>query len=291
MTTNNSGFQFTEAKFLEMFERKKKDSEDRGLTFDFSFSEYRALIKNRPNLKCFYTDQSFEMSQQGIHGDDNYPSMERIDENKGYTKGNVVFVRTKVNKLKARYIENGQSRKGISEVDIRILRTIEKVMANPALMIKRMEPYCDLYEKANEVDEQLTARKAQEEAKEERRLQQEEEQKLKEETEARQSKFKDQRFLAETYIRLASEFSGAGVVMELTMKEIRDLMRRTTCSITGVEFDDDNDKVLFVKDKTLPITKDNVALCHIEARKGMDHLQAMGKDVLNNINKFLDKKM
>jgi len=69
--------------------RAKKKKIDFNLTFDY----LRDLFSSQ-DAKCFYSGLSFEDTNMGSL------SLDRVDSNKGYTQGNVVWCRSGINFLK-----------------------------------------------------------------------------------------------------------------------------------------------------------------------------------------------
>lgn len=70
-----------------------KSAEDRGIEFNISFSKMKQLFRKN---KCEITGVEFVMSQDSI----NYPSIDRLDNDRGYLDDNVVICTRYINGLK-----------------------------------------------------------------------------------------------------------------------------------------------------------------------------------------------
>ena len=82
-------------KYLATLESAKK----RGLAFNLTLSDMKRLMSRKT---CFYTKRKFNNTLD--HPD--YPTLDRIDCNKGYVKGNVVVCTKFSNELKANLFEH-----------------------------------------------------------------------------------------------------------------------------------------------------------------------------------------
>lgn len=83
----------------ERFRRVKGRAKAEGLDFTFTKEEWKEIY-NRQEGKCFYTDKKMLTG----HGLGSFPetlSADRIDNTKGYVKGNVVFCCRRVNTIKS----------------------------------------------------------------------------------------------------------------------------------------------------------------------------------------------
>ena len=82
-------------KYLSVLESAKR----RGLAFNLTLSDVKRLMSRKT---CFYTKRKFNNTLD--HPD--YPTLDRIDCNKGYVKGNVVVCTKFSNELKANLFEH-----------------------------------------------------------------------------------------------------------------------------------------------------------------------------------------
>lgn len=103
-------------KYLSKFHNAKRDH----VEFDLSFTSFKNLMKSK---KCYYSGNLMTSKRRGkpIRATDR--TVDRIDSNKGYIKGNVVACCHTANKMKGT-LENDEfliSMKGMKK----IIKTIE----------------------------------------------------------------------------------------------------------------------------------------------------------------------
>lgn len=88
-------------KYLSKITNCKTD----GTAFELSFSQYRRVVTSK---KCYYTGIDLTWKAAGDDMKSTDLSVERVDNKKGYVKGNVVACSHAANKLKAVW-ENKQN--------------------------------------------------------------------------------------------------------------------------------------------------------------------------------------
>lgn len=235
-----------------MYERKKVSTYRRGHPFNLSYQEFSLLAINRNHFKCFYTGVEFDLSTLN---EGNYPTIDRIYNDRGYERGNVVLCTKEINSLKNVYIEQ---RRDAPEgtFDDPIALGIKALLANPIELNKRLEEYEIMFDNASEVINT-------------------------------KSKYEGYVKAAQGYINTASMFSSIGLTYEVSPKDHRDIHRRKRCAITGVKFTTATPQRVFVLDKAQPITKGNVVVCTQEAQDLMDKISVGDNKVLQNVGKFL----
>ena len=74
-----------------LYIHKEKDAKRRGIEFSLSLSDLRKIVSRKT---CFYTGSV--LTEEG----NNRPSLERLDNTKGYVKGNVVRCSKEINAIK-----------------------------------------------------------------------------------------------------------------------------------------------------------------------------------------------
>lgn len=264
-----------------MFEKKKASCKSRLLSFDLTLDQWIALYKMRSTLTCYYTDVQFDMRDTSR---DNYPTLERINGDMPYSVGNICFCTAKVNRLKSQVIENGLSTKGIGGVNANIVQRIKKVLNNPEMAALRLKPYEDIFAKVAEREQEKQAKIVKDAIKDELQLRNER---------IKQVKIKADKelALAKNYQRISEEFTNAGAVFDMSIKEVRDCLRITKCKISGVVFENDNQKHFWVKDKTGFITKDNVVVVTKSVQESLDHISKGSMETLLTCVKNLDKNL
>lgn len=257
----------TETELKSMYELKKASSEKRLIPFLLSFEQFATLYRNRFNFKCFYTDKELNFTKPSSP---EYCSLERLDNTKGYEAGNLVWCTSTANKLKADFIECGKSMKGIGDVRIHIIQRIKKVLENPVMFATRSQPYIDLFNSVEVKESEKHSSRMKE--LEEQRVKLGKEAAEKAEHEALKVKYKAQQELASYYNKKFKEFEDMGVLMQISIKEMRDLLRISRCKISKIPFDSLWSKHIWVIDKSLPVTKENVAVVHKNVAESLDYL-------------------
>ena len=271
----------TEESIKHAFNRKKDSCTKRLIDFSLSYDYYRALMKARSTMVCFYSQKPFDIRKTG---GDNYPSLERISSSDGYSPQNTVLCSVRCNRLKAKYIENEHSMKGLSDSDIGMIQRIRKMDESNLPKEEGMKIYQEIFDKVEERKQEVEQKVVKEEQKVIKQTEEEKQAKI-------AQKFKEQQHFAKYYHQKAEEFSKLGVVMQISIKEMRDILRITKDAITKEPFNDIWDKHLWVVDKTKPITRLNVKVCKKNVVDSLDYL-AKGdnivlKTAMKNLNKIL----
>ncbi|AUR89127.1 coil containing protein [Vibrio phage 1.121.O._10N.286.46.C4] len=272
-------------RMTDMYNMKKESAEKRAIHFGLTLGQFTELYKARSEVKCFYTDVNLDLTATNLR---NYPSMDRICNTKGYEVGNVVWCSTEVNKLKGEIIETQtRSLKNCAPNEIKIVARINKILADARVMEHRLKAYDCIFHRAEAkvLHEQSERMKGLEE----QRIKLEKEKAEKAAQEELEAKFRSQQELAAHYNKTFMMFDKLGVLMMITLKDFRDIMRVTKCKISGEEFKSSFDKKMFVVDKTLPITKDNVWIVTEKSQQAIDHLTGGSYDTLQMVTKNLNK--
>lgn len=79
------------------YSQKRKNAEERGLDFDLTLPQFVQIFNRR---KCPYTGEALTYFKRGETALPTQASIDRIDNSKGYVKGNVVLCTEKVNGVK-----------------------------------------------------------------------------------------------------------------------------------------------------------------------------------------------
>lgn len=275
----------TQDSLQRMYNNKKANCVDRLIPFTLTFKEWEALYRLRNTVRCAYTDKEFNFNTTS---GDNYPTLERIDSTKGYAKNNICFVTRMANGLKELY-DSGKSLKGIGDHRINMIQRIRKVVENPQQLEVMLKPYNDLW-KSLETPVAPSKTIVQDiEALREQSIQLQKkaaEEALQGQIEA---KIKREQDFAEHYVETVTMFKNLGVSFNLSMKNYRDLMRRTKDAVTGIPFDNIKQKHLFVINKSLPVTKENCKVVHKKTQEALDHMANGDTKVLKQAVKNLSK--
>lgn len=273
----------TDDDYKRMYNTKKNSCSKRQIVWDLTLQQFITLYKLRLHINCAYTGRAFNYKKPNH---DNYPTLERVDSTKGYEVGNVVFITSKVNKLKADYIECDKSMRGIGDANIHMVQRIKKVVENPRMLELSMQPYQRAFEELEEsikrVEDKINLEIEFSNKKKEEELEAIAQHNL-------ELKFKAQHHFAKWYSERFNEFKDLGQLMQITLKEMRDLLRVTRDSVTKEPFETIWDKHLWVIDKSLPITKSNVKVVSKKTQESLDYLAGADVDLLKCAVKSLTK--
>ena len=93
------------------------------IDFNFTLEEYEVFLKIKDDIgKCAFTNLTF------VNSSKNFPTAERIDNSKPYSKENCVWVTYHANTLKNKYIENNGDRSKLVKYDNDLVTRIKRVL-------------------------------------------------------------------------------------------------------------------------------------------------------------------
>jgi hypothetical protein len=98
---------------VRKYNQLANSANNRGLEFNLTFTEVKKLSNSKV---CYYTGVRFDPSSE-----DTKFSVDRIDCTKGYVKGNVVACTIRINKIKARLLEDRSNPHAVALSDIKAL--------------------------------------------------------------------------------------------------------------------------------------------------------------------------
>ena len=265
------------------YENKKASCDKRNLTFNLSEDYYRILMRSREKMVCFYTGKPFNL--RDTNGD-NYPSLDRINPSKGYTLDNTVMCTRIANEVKNDYIESGKGLgKNMTNKQINIYRSIDKVLNQPELMKERLLPYQEIQDKLSQKELEDVKKDTENTLKNEERIRQENIAKAKEKVEL-------QREMARHYLKIVETLESCGKVYALSTKEHRDIFRVKRDQITGNYFKSHSDKFMWITNKnsvrdTGIVTAKDFIVVHADTQILLDNMEQIGdtKTILSNLIK------
>ena len=276
---------FTEQDYINAYKSKKASAKSRGIDFELTQEYYIALMKMRPTMTCFYSGRKFVMDKGSTHQD--FGTLERLDPLSGYTVSNTVLCTHYCNGLKEKYIEKETSRKGITETQMNVLKTIEKTLNMSGVREERLQPYQDLYNKADQ-------RKKEVEQKEVHRIQRDEALEKQKKVIKVKAQMEEQRALATHYGKIYDLFESMGLQYGLSFKDHRDRFRISRSALSKVKFKTLEDKYLWIPDKVTVggkgiVEKGDFLVCFKEESELLDKLSQSGnlKTVALNVLKHI----
>ena len=190
-----------------------------------------------------------------------------IFEDKPYAPWNCVWVTKHANNLKSLYIENKKDAGELSAHDLGLLRRIERIVSSVECISRIQDPYRKVFK--------FNSQTLHQELKQDKSLIQEGE------SVAMKDTTTEQPATTNPEIRIAQLFAAMGgfienkcdAKFELTYIQFKTLITRKKCQFTGNDLPEDlGERRLWVKDKSLPVTKDNVIVCGKDLAQALDTL-------------------
>ena len=246
--------------FQEFYQQKKSQAEKRNLDFNFTEIEFKHFYDLKNKVKCFYSDQEFVH----VTNDNKSPTMERIDEHLPYSLDNCVWVTKETNNMKQTFIENEKSPSILNQDNKRKLTRIKKLLNSPNTLQKKKEEYLlPIRERIKQENLEAT--------------------RLRKELE-RQSKEVE---LAGMYNEFGKLCLDNNVKMPLRFSDYKRTLTRVNCQITGEPLPEKlSERSIWVMDKTLPVSKDNILCTTKDIQNGLDMFEVNSKlSGIRNISK------
>lgn len=249
---------------MASYSSKKKECEKRMIPFLFTQNSWKKFDKLKDCVKCAYTNHMFVPKSNHQHE----ATLERIDETKGYSPDNCVWVTRQANQLKAAYIENGRDTSKLDEIELGYLRRIQRIIESVENIQKIQEPYKHLFNTDNLVEEQT-----------------------KEETNI-MSKTYDFENTDNPELAIARLYAHFGAMIEQTFKsefpltftQFKVLCQRKKCMLTGQDLPEKCTELgFFIKDKTSPVTKDNIVVTTKLLQESLDNMCATNSLSFNDL--------
>lgn len=281
---------FNPERINKAFDNKKTNAKRRGIDCKLTREHYVCLVEYlKQNPKCVYTGKHFDFKNKES---EMYPTIERIDSSVPYILGNVVWVGRLVNHIKGSF-ENKQQKTATVDVN-----KLEIVKAAAEMLLDNTKAV----EEANKLKEyvlnNLSENNATESTGETEMVAKNDTEMLIESVEQiekleSKTKHNDVDF-AVKYANIANIFCEKEYSFELSFSEYKRLMSKKCCSLTGVLFDEDNQRSLYVLNKDAPITNKNVLVVTKNIRQSLDKFvqdaklsSEQTKNVFEQIVKFM----
>ena len=239
----------------DRYNAKKQSCTDRMISFDLSLDQWKALWKLQETETCAYLNLPFNNSKKD-HG----ATIERIKDGIGYTISNICLVTKLANDLKNNYVFLGKDLKGVSSTNRSYIHRINKILNCQDNIDKVLLPYTEAFAKLKDTNSI--------------RIKKQNTEKTKQQVIAAEAKkWEDELSFAKHYISIVEELSQVGVELQITLGTLKkSLGRCNKCQVSGEVFTNIEDKWLFIINKSLPVTSDNVKVTTRNVRNAMDLL-------------------
>lgn len=269
---------FTIEGLKQKYENKKKNACSRGIDFSLTEDEFIKLcLFLKENRQCAYTNETFVFkSTTNGQPKPNYPTLERYDNNLGYTIGNCIWVCYHANFVKSKWESNNYNQITFSKAEFETVQQIlgskdkvEEQLNNIYQFVKGETPVTTESKEKNEI---LSSR-------DENNNSNCETKNATIETESKTYEVNFDVELAQMYTQFA-EHCRHHVDFLLSFNEYKKLMSRKQCQLSCIKFDEEHKKSLFVIDKTNAVDVKNLLVVDLRLRHQLDTF--IGKMKMDN---------
>ena len=237
------------------FEEKKASCIERMVKFDMTLEQWKTLMSMQFSETCAYTNLPFDNSKNGQR-----VSVERLSDELGYTASNVCLTTTLANQLKNDYVFLGKDTSKLNHTHKGYVHRIKKIFSTQDNIDKISAPYRCAFHKLENKNSVLIKQQNKEKAKQAA-------------IEAENKKWEDEIMFAKHFITLTEELSQVGIKLQITLGALKkSLGRCNKCQVTGESFTGVESKWLFIIDKALPVTSENVKVVTRNTRNALDLL-------------------
>ena len=257
---------------VDQYENKKASCIPRAISFDFTLEEYYRFCKLKESVNCFYSNKQFEYDapKKGQLWD-NRPTIERLDDSKGYSLSNCVWCTQSCNMLKNNYFQLGHN---IEDADLAyrsVIARIGKLLSNTEALREAQKPYLSLGDTLHQ--ENMKAAQAHRELQE----------KL------------EEVYLAEMYSKFGKQLLiDLKVNMELTFSEFKRTITRKKCEVTKRPLPEDvRERALWIKDKTAKVDLSNLICTTVVMSEALDTFSVkadLSHDMMCQLFKKIEEK-
>jgi hypothetical protein len=244
------------------------NSASRKIKFSLTESEFIKLcLFIKDNRTCAYTGEKFVLSTtDNGTPKPNYPTLERIDNSKGYEIGNCIWVCHNANFLKSKWEDNQCNTFNFNKHEFKI---VQKILTSQERVAEQLN---NIYKFVKEGTNIMT------ETKEQNQISDAKDTNENSNCVNIHSVNEDVN-LAVSYSQFAEHYS-KHVDFLLSFNEYKKLMSRKKCQLTMQNFDEEHKRSLFVIDKTQPIVVSNLLAVDLKLRHNLDSF--IGKVKLDN---------
>jgi hypothetical protein len=236
----------------QLYQEKIASAHNRNLSFNLSLEEFKHLYALRNTERCAYTNKTFVLSKGTSH--EHYPTLERINADQPYSLENLVWVTHIANQVKNIVVDQGKPFKPTTIEQENLVKSLTKLFNSPEVLVERQKPYLAI--KTNIAKENIRLAN---EAKERNRQLQEVE-------------------VAKMYSEWGSTIVSSGGKLLVTFSDYKRKLQRTKCQLTGEVLPEAfSMRSMWVKDKSLPVTKDNIICTTKIIQESLDTFEVKSK--------------
>ncbi len=282
---------------IERMKRKRLNAEKRGISFTLDLNDWLMMGKKLLGMgNCDYTNMPFHMGTVATYNP-RYPTVERINDKKGYVRGNVCVVMRRANELKDCLVDKKTAITIIEPLDREIVQAMMLNMSKDHMEMLKTK-YIPQEEKEMPVDtsevvekvtvsEERTASSAMELAEQHFHKQEP----VAEETTApveEKQKLPDDVAVALAYANYCKTFSDVGMNVSVTYAQFKAKYIRNTCSLTGEKLSGEP-KAILIMDLNVGFAKDNFIIVSKKMEKALTQLMISTQLSLPKVSAMLNK--
>ncbi|ALM02609.1 HNH endonuclease [Klebsiella phage vB_KpnM_KB57] len=275
----NSEIKSLEERYHKKVERTKKRGLEFSLTLDDWFMMGEKLLGIGP---CDYTNMNF--STRSVHGEKDplYPTVERIDDKKGYVRGNVCVVLQRANELKDRLVDKKTAITIIDPLDREIVQAMILNMSKDHLeklktkYIPQQETKMDMKEHMAKVEKNHNTDYKELAEHEHKQPHAAEETTAPVEVEAEPKEaisvaLPEDVAVALAYANYCNTFANVGMKVSVTYAQFKAKYIRSTCAMTGEKLTGEPKSILIL-DLNIGFAKDNFIIVSKKMETAMTQL-------------------
>lgn len=292
----NSEIKNLEERYHKKVERTKKRGLEFSLTLDDWFMMGEKLLGIGP---CDYTNMNF--STRSVHGEKDplYPTVERIDDKKGYVRGNVCVVLQRANELKDRLVDKKTAITIIDPLDREIVQAMMLNMSKDHLeklktkYIPQQETKMDMKEHMAEVEKNHNTDYKELAEHEHKQPPAAEETTAPVEVEAEPKEaisvaLPEDVAVALAYANYCNTFANVGMKVSVTYAQFKAKYIRSTCAMTGEKLTGEPKSILIL-DLNIGFAKDNFIIVSKKMETAMTQLMIQTGLSLPKVTAMLNK--
>lgn len=267
----------------ERMKRKRQNAEKRGISFTLDLNDWLMMGKKLLGMgNCDYTNLPFHMGTVATYNP-RYPTVERIDDKKGYVRGNVCVVMRRANELKDCLVDKKTAITIIEPLDREIVQAMMLNMSKDHMEMLKTK-YIPQQEKEEMNNEDMLSQTA-EEHKHKAEVTEEVTKTVDEVVEA---KLPDDVAVALAYANYCKTFSDVGMKVSVTYAQFKAKYVRNTCSMTGEKLTGEPKSILIL-DLKVGFAKDNFIIVSKKMETAMTQLMIQTGLSLPKITTMLNK--
>lgn len=292
----NSEIKSLEERYYKKVERTKKRGLEFSLTLDDWFMMGEKLLGIGP---CDYTNMNF--STRSVHGEKDplYPTVERIDDKKGYVRGNVCVVLQRANELKDRLVDKKTAITIIDPLDREIVQAMILNMSKDHLeklktkYIPQQETKMDMKEHMAKVEKNHNTDYKELAEHEHKQPHAAEETTAPVEVEAEPKEaisvaLPEDVAVALAYANYCNTFANVGMKVSVTYAQFKAKYIRSTCAMTGEKLTGEPKSILIL-DLNIGFAKDNFIIVSKKMETAMTQLMIQTGLSLPKVTAMLNK--